>query len=112
MSTSSSVKFYSVQEFVAKFNIETLRLVLNTKTDKVSVLLNEGTENQEFLPISGELQENHSLMEDNADSLRFIVPVTTDKRGREILDYQSACMILPKPGSGESPLKTFMSFNF
>lgn len=112
MPQSSSVQFFSPSEFVAKFNITTLRLVLNTKTQKVSVLLNEGTESQEFLPISGELQENHSLMEDNADSLRFLVPVTTDKRGRQVLDYQSACMILPKPGSGESPLKTFMSFNF
>lgn len=111
MSQSSSVQFFSPAEFVAKFNITTLRLVLNTKTQKVSVLLNEGTEDQEFLPISGELQENHQLMEDNADSLRFLVPVNTIGK-RQMLDYQSACLILPKPGSGESPLKTFMSFNF
>lgn len=112
MSTSSSVQFFTVSEFVSKFNITTLRLVLNTKTEKVSVLLNENTEDREFLPISGELQENHSLIEDNADNLRFLVPVSVDKRGREILDYQGACMILPRAGSGVSPLKTFMSFNF
>lgn len=112
MSTSSDVRFFTVSEFVSKFNIETFELKYNEKTEKVSILIDEGLESQEFLPITPELQANHQLMKDNADKLRMIVPVVTDKRGKEKLDWQNSCMLLPKPGTGESPLKTFMKFNF
>jgi hypothetical protein len=80
---------------VSEFNIVTLRTVVNTKTEKVSVLLNENTEEKEFLPVSKQIQEDHSLLE--SPNLKFYVPVETDKRGREVLDYQSACLIVCSP---------------
>ncbi len=96
MSTQGSAKFFTPSEFVSEFNIVTLRTVVNTKTEKVSVLLNENTEEKEFLPVSKQIQEDHSLLE--SPNLKFYVPVETDKRGREVLDYQSACLIVCTPG--------------
>jgi hypothetical protein len=96
MSTSSSVQFFTPSEFVAEFNIITLRTVVNTKTEKVSVLINENTEDKEFLPVSKQIQEDHNLLE--SPNLKFWVPVETDKRGKQVLDYQSACLIVCTPG--------------
>ena len=96
MSQSSSAQFFTPSEFVAKFNITTLRTVVNTKTEKVSVLLNENTEDQEFLPVSKEIQADHSLLD--SENLKFWVPVEVDKRGKQSLDYQSACLIICTPG--------------
>ena len=107
--TNSKVLFFSVEEFCSKFNIESFELKLNSKSGKISCLLNENTPEQEFLPISPELQENHQLILDNQDKLRLIVPVSQIGK-REIEDWQSACLLLPKPGTGESPLKTFLKF--
>ncbi len=95
MSTQGSAKFFTPSEFVAEFNIVTLRTVINTKTQKVSVLINEETE-KEFLPVSKQIQEDHNLLE--SDNLKFYVPVELDKKGREVLDYQSACLIVCTPG--------------
>ncbi len=96
MATSSEARFFTVEEFYAEFKLETLRTVLNTKTQKVSVLLNEGTEDQEFLPVSKEIQADHSLLE--SENLKFWVPVNVDKRGKQSLDYQSSCLIVVTPG--------------
>lgn len=96
MSTSSEARFFTAEEFFAEFKLETLRTVLNTKTGKVSVLINEGTEDQEFLPVSKQIQEDHSLLE--SPNLKFYVPVELDKKGREVLDYQSSCLIVVTPG--------------
>ena len=96
MSTQGSAKFFTPSEFVAEFNIVTLRTVVNKNTQKVSVLLNENTEDKEFLPVSKQIQEDHNLLE--SSNLKFYVPVEIDKRGREVLDYQSACLIVCTPG--------------
>ncbi len=97
MSQSSSAQFFTPSEFVAKFNIKTLRTVINTKTEKVSVLLNEYIpEDKEFLPVSKQIQEDHSLLEN--ENLKFWVPIETDKKGKQSLDYQSACLIVCTPG--------------
>jgi hypothetical protein len=93
---TSEARFFTVEEFYAEFKLETLRTVLNTKTQKVSVLLNEGTEDQEFLPVSKEIQADHSLLE--SENLKFWVPVETDKKGKQTLDYQSSCLIVCTPG--------------
>jgi hypothetical protein len=107
--TNSKVLFLSVEEFCSKFKIESFELKLNEKTDKISCLLNENTPEQEFLPISPELQANRQLILDNQDKLRMIVPISMVGK-REVADWQSACLLLPKPGTGESPLKTFLKF--
>jgi len=96
MSTQGSAKFFTPEEFFTEFKLETLRTVLNTKTQKVSVLINEGTEDQEFLPVSKEIQADHSLLE--SENLKFWVPIETDKRGKQTLDYQSGCLIVCTPG--------------
>jgi hypothetical protein len=105
--SNGKVLFLSVEEFCSKFNIETFELKLNTNTDKISCLLNEKTPDQEFLPISPELQANRQLMKDNKDSLRMIVPVSMVGK-KEIADWQSACLILPKPGTGLEKFETFL----
>ncbi len=107
--SNGKVLFLSVQEFCSKFNIESFELKLNSKSGKISCLLNENTPEQEFLPISPELQDNHQLILDNQDKLRMIVPISLVGK-REIADWQSACLLLPKPGTGESPLSTFLKF--
>ena len=107
--SNGKVLFLSVEEFCSKFGIESFELKLNEKTDKISCLLNENTPDQEFLPISPELQANRQLIKENKDKLRMIVPLTL-KGKKEVADWQSACLILPKPGTGESPLKTFLKF--
>ncbi len=96
MATSSEARFFTPSEFFAEFKLETLRTVLNTKTQKVSVLINEGSEDQEFLPVSKEIQADHSLLD--SENLKFWVPVETDKKGKQSLDYQSSCLIVVTPG--------------
>ena len=93
---TSEARFFTVEEFFTEFKLETLRTVLNTKTQKVSVLINEGTDDQEFLPVSKEIQADHSLLD--SENLKFWVPVDTDKRGKQTLDYQSGCLIVVTPG--------------
>ena len=95
MSTLTSAEFFTAQEFVERFNIQTLRTVINTKTQKVSVLINEESE-KEFLPVSKQIQEDHSLLE--SENLKFWVPIDIDKKGKQTLDYQSACLIVATPG--------------
>ena len=98
MSTQSNAKFFTPSEFVAEFNITTLRTAVNEKTGKMVCILNEETpEDKEFLPVSKQIQEDHELVVNNPN-LKFYVPVETDKRGREVLDYQSACLIVVTPG--------------
>jgi len=105
--SNGKVLFLTVEEFCSKFDIETFELKLNTKTDKVSCVLNENTPDQEFLPISPELQANRQLILDNQDKLRMIVPVSQVGK-KEITDWQSACLLLPKPGTGMEKYESFL----
>ena len=98
MSQSSSAEFFTPSEFVAKFNITTLRTAVNEKTGKMVVILNEYIpEDKEFLPVSKQIQEDHNLVVNN-ENLKFWVPIETDKKGKQSLDYQSACLIVCTPG--------------
>lgn len=110
MSTQSNAKFFTPSEFVAEFNIETLRTAVNEKTGKMVVILNEDSE-KEFLPVSKQIQEDHELVVNNPN-LKFYVPVEIDRKGREVLDYQSSCLIVVTPGDMSKFVTKGLSIGF